>query len=269
MKIVNKVCGVSISLFLILLISNSLAAQTNSFYVYFKQNGKRFNITEKKIELKKEPFQIYIEYTVPVDIIVSASIKEATYNQALRGKLLYQIPGLQPKEKPQSFFQNANTINLTDDEPSVWYKSDTDGEKELKNSEGRFICQRNIEKLYDVDEQMILNVKDMHYYIQMVFVYAEKDEDGELMEIGREPVKIKWVEFYDDETNLYERKKKISGKEKIRIAEQNLKQKQRLERKEKKALDKLDKMKLKKEEKDKRKLEKEKKKIEEMKTENA
>lgn len=255
--------------FIIIFISIKLIspAQTSSFYIYFVQNDRRINISEEKIVLKKEPFRIYLEYTKPIDVIVSASDKPSAYNAAMKGKLLDQIPGLQCSVEIEPFFLNKNTVNLTSEQPYLWRKNSTHGEIGFKNSEGRFVCYREIDRLYLMNENKIYNVNDINNNIFFVFIYAEKEDNDDFLEIQREMVKIKWVEFYEDETKSYERKKKATGKEKIRIAKQELKQKQRMEKKEKKAIEKLEKKKKKaierKLKKEKKRDEKEKKKLEE------
>ncbi len=252
MKTVNNIGRLSAFAVLFCFIGINAFCQTNSFYVYFKQNDKRVNIKEEKVELKKEPFRIYIEYTEPVDILINSASKGTTYNNAQKGKLLNYIPGFSKEKKIESFFLNDNTINLTEEIPTVWAKNKTHGEKDLKTSDGRYVCFRNIEKLYLIDKKRIFKIKDFKKDLYLVFIYAEKDKEGERMEIQREIVKIKWVESYDEDTKAYKRKKKATDKEKIRAAERRLKRKQKLEKREKKALEKLDKKKKKKGEKKKK-----------------
>lgn len=262
MRLVNNIVRPVTFVVLFGFLSINAFSQTNSFYVYFKQNDKRVNIKKEKVELKKESFEIFLEYTEPVDVLINSASKGSTYNQAMNGKLLYYMSGFTEEENIESFFLNDKTINLTEDKPTVWPKNETHGEKGLKTPDGRAVCSRNIEKLYSIDDQRIYKVEDFKKDLYLVFIYVEKDKDGERMEIQRELVKIKWVESYEEETKSYQRKKKVEGKSKIRIAEQNLKNKQKSKKKEEKALKKLDKKKKKKEEKEKKKAEKMKKKKE-------
>ncbi len=253
MKNVNKIfiaAGLMISL------NFQVFSQTNSFYVYFKQGEKRINIAENKVELKREPFQIFIEYIKPADIIVSTATEGQTYRLASKGNLMPQIPGFSNQIKPQSFFLNKDIINLTDELYTIWYKTDTHGEQNLKNSDGRFICYRNIEKLYDIEEKRIFKLQDFEKDIYLVFIYTEKDQEGEMVEIQRETVKIDWVDLYDENTKAYLRQKKQEDKARIKDAEQSLKHKQKIAEKEEKALKKLEKKKLKKDKKLKKEAEK-------------
>ncbi len=252
MKNVNNSGRTLTFIVLLVFIGINAFSQTNSFYVYFIQNDKRINIKEEKVELKKEPFRIYMEYTEPVDILINSASKGTTYNYAQKGKLLNYIPGFSKEKKIESFFLNDNTINLTEEIPTVWSKNKTHGEKDLKTSDGRYICFRNIEKLYLIDKKRIFKIKDFKKDLYLVFIYAEKDKEGERMEIQREIVKIRWVEIYDEDTKAYKRKKKATDKEKIRAAERRLKRKQKFEKREKKALEKLEKKKKKKGEKKKK-----------------
>lgn len=231
------------------LISLNAFSQTNSFYVYFKQNDKRVNIKDAKVELKKGPFKIYMEYTEPISILINSASKGTTYNQALKGKLLSYMPGFSQDKTVESFFFNDKTINLTELNPTIWPKNETHGEKNLKTEDGRCVCSRNIERLYSIENQRIYKIEDFEKYLYLVFVYTEKNKEGERMEIQRELVRIKWVDSYEEDTKGYKRKKKTDDKSKIREAKYKLKKKQKREEKEKKALEKLDENKKKKEKK--------------------
>ncbi|MCF6365783.1 MAG: hypothetical protein L3J35_06220 [Bacteroidales bacterium] len=231
-------------------------AQTNSFYVYFKQNNKRINIENAKIELKKQPFTIFVEYTQPLDLFVNASYKSNTYNQAKVGKLMFFIPAFSETNNLETFFRNKGTINLYNEKATIWEKGKTDAEEIQKTDAGRFLAYRNIEKIYSPEHKNFKNIKDVQFDLNMVFIYAEKDEDGGFQEIQREFVKIKWTKNYDEETKNYERQ--IAKKEKIKKAQalRDLKNKQKSEKKEEIRLKKIEDKKKKGEEKRKKKNEK-------------
>jgi len=257
MTTVNKLIKPLIAILLIgTMTITQTNAQTNSFYVYFKQNNKRINIKDSKVELKKIPFTIYIEYTEPVNLLVSASYKSGTYNQAKAGKLMFFIPAFSETKNLEPFFKNKNTINLYENKSMIWEKGKTDANEIQKTEAGRFLAYRNIDKIFSTEHENLQNIKDVEFDLNMVFLYGEKDEEGDFQEIQREPVKIKWVESYDEETKTYERQK--AQKEKIRKAqaERNLKNKQKLEEKEEKRLKKIEEKKKKTEEKLKKKNEK-------------
>jgi hypothetical protein len=253
MKRVNKYLLAAI---LLSIFGTTLFSQTNSFYVYFKQGDKRINILENKVELKKEPFQIYIEYLTPADIYVNAATEGQTYRFALAGKLMSQIPGFATNIKTESFFLNKEIINLSDERYCVWYKTDTHGEQNMKTPDGRYICYRSIKKLYLIKEKRIFNIQDFEKDIYMVFIYTEKENSGEQLEVQRELVKINWVNLYEENTKTYLRQKKIEDKSKINRAKNDLKRKQRLEEKEVNALKKLEENKIKRDEKMKKEAEK-------------
>jgi hypothetical protein len=248
----------------VLFFSNILLfAQTNSFYVYFKQGEKRINIEDYQVELKREPFQIFIEYTNPIDIWINSSSSQGNFLKASKGVLYYQIPGFSGVNDPESFFLNTNTITLDENRHFIWKKSDTHGNLNYKDEKGRYVCFIDIKYLMEVEDAKVYKIEDFEKNIFMVFIYPEKDKDGEYIEIQREIVKIKWVDLYDENTKAYQCQKKQLDKSKIAEAKQELKRKQKLAKKEEKALKKLEEKKLKKEEKEKKIEEKEKKKSKE------
>lgn len=258
MKTVNKTTKKLSAVILILAILpfHNIIGQ-NSFYVYFKQDGKRINIKKDKVELKKKPFTIYLEYIEPVDVYINASNKIKTYLQAQKGKLVFQMSAFDNFDKSEDFFLNKGTINLFKEKTLIWKKGETEGEKMKKTNKNHYVVHKFIEKLYSVDDKRMMYVKDIDkMMLYMVFVYGDKDSDGDLQEIQREIVKVKWVSAYKEETKNYARQKKIEGKTKIRQAKRNLKQKKRFEKREEKRLKKIEAKKLKKAEKDKKKKDK-------------
>ncbi len=232
-------------------------AQINSFYVYFKQNDKRVNIKDAKVELKNQPFQIFVEYTEPLDLFVSASYKSGTYNQAKTGKLMFQMPAFYETKNLESFFMNPGTINLFTDKSMIWKKGNTDGEEISKTEGGRFLAYRNIEKLYSTEHKNLQNLKDVQYDLSLVFIYAENDEEGDFQEFQRELVKVKWVKSYDEDTKSFERQKTQKEKQRKAQIEQNKKGKEKLEKKEEQRLKKIEEHKEKGKTKDEKSLEKE------------
>ncbi len=255
MKTVSKVSTklALIVLLLIIIPLQNIIGQ-NSFYVYFKQDGKRINIKKNKVELKKKPFTIFVEYIQPVDLYINASNKAKTYNQAQKGKLLFEMSGFNNIKDSEDFFVNKGTINMFKEKTQIWKKGKTEGGEMIKTEKNHFVVKKYIEKLYSVDEKRMMYVKDIDkMLLHMVFIYAEKDSDGEFQEIQREIVKIKWVNIYNEETKSYARMKKIEGKAKIRQAKRNLKLKKRNIKREAKRLKKLEAKKIKNKRKEKKK----------------
>ncbi len=265
MTTVNKKIK-TLSIIVLIMISLSLqktVAQINSFYVYFKQNDKRVNIKNAKAELKNQPFQIYVEYTEPLDLFVSASYKSGTYNQAKAGKLMFQMPAFYETKNLESFFMNTGTINLFSDKSMIWEKGKTDGEEVSKTEAGRFLAFRNIEKVYSTEHKNLQSLKDVQYDLNLVFIYAENDEDGDFQEFQRELVKVKWVKSYDEDTKSFERQNTQKDKQRKAQIEHNKKNKEKLENKEEQRLKKIEEHKLKVKLKDEKSLQKELKKKEE------
>ncbi len=250
---------------LILLISGffgKIIAQ-ESFYVYFMQNGKRINVKESKVELKKQAFDIYIEYTAPMNLLVSASLDSKTWHAAKKGKLLYNLPVFkETKSERPTIFDFDATLLLNPKIAFSWKKNQTDSIIGLKSEKGRTINIKKVKNLYSVADSVNISPREFKKDLYLVFIYAEKDKTGEQIEIQRELVKISWVKKYKEETKAYEHKKKVLAKDKVRAAKQQLKRKQKLAKKEEKRLKKLEKDKQKRLEKQKKKVSKNKEKTE-------
>lgn len=256
----NSINKLAIILIAVTLFSTQKSySQVNSFYIYFSQNGKRINIKDAKVELKKAPFKMYAEYIKPVDLLVSTSDKAKTYNKAKKGKLMFEMEAFQNSKEHKNLFSEKGTLSVYEKSYSVWKKSETDGNKNFKSKKNHFIVSKNIDKVIDAEDNETIALKDIKKKLYFVFIYAKKDKEGDYQEIQRELVKIKWVDDYYEDTKAYARKKKQADKLKIKQAERQLKRKQKLAKQEAKRLKKLEEHKIKKAEKEKEKSEKEKK----------
>ena len=246
-----------ILVFLIIFFNGNTFAQ-ESFYVYFMQNGKRINVKESKIELKKMPFEIYTEYTAPLDLLVHASLDSKTWHAAEKGKLIYEIPVFnENKKKRPSIFDFDGTLIVNPDQCFLWEKNQSDTVADLKSKKGRKINIKKVKNLYSVKDSTALYPQNYEKKLYLIFIYTVNDKDGERIEIQREIIKINWVNKYKEETKSYKHKKKVSAKDKVRYAEQNLKRKQKTMKKEEERLKKLEKDKEKRLAKQKMKAEKE------------
>ena len=244
---------------LIVLVSGlfgTLKAQ-ESFYVYFMQNGKRINVKESKIELKKQAFDIYVEYTGPMDLTVHQSLDSKTWHAAQKGKLLNTMTVFNEtkKEKP-TIFDFDGTLVLNPATTFLWKKNQTDSIPGLKTKKGRKINIKKVKNLYSVTDSVNISPPLFDKSLYLVFVYTIKDKTGDRIEIQREVVKINWIKKYEEETKSFEHKKKIKAKEKIRYAKQSLKRKQKSAKKEEQRMKKLEKDKEKRVQKEKEKKEK-------------
>jgi hypothetical protein len=250
MKAVNRII---LALIIALLAGNvNLCAQTNSFYVYFKQKDKKMNIKKAEVHLLKEPFKIYVEYTARFDLLVHASVKNNVYKDAADGKLLFALTDQMNKNEPLSFFKQKHVIETDHNNCRIWKKDDSDCDSIQKIGD-RYLSVKNVDKL-DIEKEIkggddgegsasSFQINEMKDDLYLIFIYAEKQKNGDIQEVQREVVKVKWVKAYDEDTKKYQREKKRKDKSKVREAKAKLKYKQRIEKKGKKAIEKLEKKK--------------------------
>lgn len=234
---INK-CFAFIILFLMIFSTQKGIAQTNSFYVYFEQNGKRINIQKEKVELKKQAFTMHVEYTEAVDLFVNVSTNPKTYLKTKKGRLMYSLPAFSNLDNLESMFSKKNVLYLSKTKTQIWKKEETDAKKLTTTKRKNVVVNKTVDKLFSTKRNKTILPRDYSKDIYLVFIYAEKDKSGDYHEVQRELVKINWVKTYEEDTKTYARKKKIEGKQKIRQAKRNLKRKQKLAKKEKKRLEK-------------------------------
>ncbi len=217
------------------------AFSQEAFYVYFMQNGKRINIEDAKVELKKQAFTLFTESTAPIDLFFHASSSPKIWNAAKKGKLLHFMPIFNPENMDNSgIFKDKDCLILKSETAFLWKKNQSD-KSVHKTAQGRFVQQKNINKIYSTEDQAYIKLVDNNKSLFLVFMYAPEDKKGERFEIQREAVKIKWVNKYKEETKAYAREKRAEKKAQAQLHKQKLKKQKKAEKKEKAVLEKLEK----------------------------
>lgn len=174
-----------------------LTSDTDKTYtITIEQNSEQKIIINNTVELKPGPFDIVLELSEPMGLIINASFSKKTFKLALKNKHLDKLPGFQETGMSEGFFNEDKEIFISDNAPNYWYY-DTENENRFNSFEkvGKsIICKRTIENLYEPRTSTSIKTIDNTKPIYLVFMsYKRGNKVTDRIEVQREYLKIKWI----------------------------------------------------------------------------
>lgn len=166
------------------------------FYVYFFQDGKKIDIVNSTVNLKKGPFKIVLELNDKMIIGVNSSFKQKSYLKSKDGNLIENIKGFKNSIQKDSLKNKNNSLILSEDSYSSWYyNSETDNNfSSTILDDNKILCVKEFKTLFDLKESEVLQIKDTKKKIYMTFIsFNINTKTGEIEENMREAVKIQWL----------------------------------------------------------------------------
>ncbi len=231
MKPVNKL----IFLLTLLICSHTTYAQNNSFYVKFEQNGRRIYDKNGKVELKKDPFTIIIEYIgKPFDLKVHTSVHPKVYKRLKDGKLVRETaPFAKERKDAPDFFTQEKVLPFNSEDNYFLWKQNNLKSIDPKHAK----AFKNVEKLQINGE--ILPLAEMKKNIYLTFVYTEPEPSGDFVEVQRETFVLHRVNTYKHETKAYRKELQRKKMRRQKEQEKQRKEQEKINRKDKQRLEKL------------------------------
>lgn len=167
-----------------------------AFNVTIEQNGKQQKIEDNQVILHKGAFEIVIEMSEPMGILVNASFDDKTFKLASNNKHLDKLPGFEETGMAEGLLNTDKEILLSEKAPSYWFY-DTEEENRfnsIKKLETSIICKRTIENLFDTETSTRIKVTDVNKTIYLVFIsYKKGAEITDQIEVQRQSIAIEWA----------------------------------------------------------------------------
>jgi len=169
---------------------------TKVFYVYFFQDGKKIDIVNSTVTLKKEPFKIIVELNDKMIIGVNSSFKQKSYLKSKDGRLIEEINGFENSIKTDSLKAENTSLILSEDSYSYWYyntKTDNNFSSTILD-DNKILCVKEFKTLFDMKDSELLQIKDTKKKIYMTFIsFNINTKTGEIEENMREAIKVQWL----------------------------------------------------------------------------
>lgn len=177
------------------------AKAADAFSVAVEQDGRRVEIVDHEVILKKAPFALIITFSGPDTIMVNASEYPDSFELAATGSPLNELPGFTSlffAPYTEGAFNADKVLLLSKTAPQYWfYNTPTfhrfDG---IENVNGRLACRRTIAALYLEEERQTVPIEKFSGDT-LYFVFVKAARPRATMpdcEFHRECIKISFIE---------------------------------------------------------------------------
>lgn len=169
----------------------SMSLKENDFHVIIEQDGKIIESNNGVVTLDKRPFTFVFEFNEPMGLLVNGSFEETTYKLATRGGKRSKLPGFQNTGMAEGLLNPEKEILISNESPSYWFYDDSENHRfnSIETVDGKLLCRRIIENLYNVDAQTNIKVENVSKPLYVTFISYKESQ-----EIKREWIKIEWKE---------------------------------------------------------------------------
>lgn len=177
------------------------AVTAGTFSVAVEQGGRRVEIVDHEVILRKAPFALIVTFSGPDTIMVNASQYPASFELAATGRPLNELPcfnALFFSPYIEGAFNEDKVLLLSKTAPQYWfYNTPTfhrfDG---VENVNGKLACRRTIAALYLEEERRTVPIEKFQGDT-LYFVFVKAARPRVTMpdyEFHRECIKISFVE---------------------------------------------------------------------------
>ena len=188
------------NIFFILILTAFIAkerkkAVKKSFNISIQQHGKSVPVSKNEVMLDRFAFDIVIEFSEPMGVLVNVSFNNKTFMHASQSMPLDELPGFQETGMAEDLLNRNKEIFVCNSAPSYWfYDSDTEHRfNSVKKSNSGIICKRTIQNLYDVDSKINTKILDIGKELYLVFIsYEPGKEITDRVEVQRQYLTVKW-----------------------------------------------------------------------------
>ena len=166
----------------------SLSAQDPKFSVSIEQNRKTLTADGDKISLQSAPFNIVLDFSEPMSILIGAYFTSEDYELAKKGTPKSEIPSFVGGGMADYPFNEKKLIMVAPDAVGAWYyESDEQHsfDEVVKKDDGSLTCIRRIENIDDVYGEWT-PIREISKPLYLVIITSKFDEDYNEIEIQRE-----------------------------------------------------------------------------------
>jgi hypothetical protein len=166
--------------------------------ITIEQDGNVIDIIDDTAEIRRTKFSFKIKFLQPESLLVNASFKSETFNNAKEGLPLADLSGFKNTGIAEDLFNRESAIYLSKDSPNFWYYSDDLDHRftsVLKTEDG-YICSRDVSCIIDLDgtgeKTDLIKIKEKAIYL--VLIKIEWNESfSKMIEKSRKVIKLKFL----------------------------------------------------------------------------
>lgn len=167
------------------------------FSAYVVQDGKRLNINQHIVKVKRKPFDIVVDMPDKEGVFVSIAFNRKTYKAALDNVLWTDLLGFQNTALPELWGNPKGELLVSDFSPYYWYIDSKIFHKftDYDRINNRYICHRRVEVLYDMDVHKYRPLDKIGMSLYLTFIkFKPEGDNARAEELMRHEFKIQWVD---------------------------------------------------------------------------
>ncbi len=167
------------------------------FMAYIVQDGKQIPIENHIAKVKKAPFKVVVDMPDKTGVFVNISNEGGTFHSGLKNVSASKLKGFS-KPAIYEYWKNSNKeLLISKTKPNFWF-IETAAKSRFSSYEkvnGRYICSREVEQLYDVDLHKKVPLGEVKGDVYFTFIKFEANgENIRNRELMRHNFKIKWID---------------------------------------------------------------------------
>jgi hypothetical protein len=187
---------------LLSLLTFSKSEENPAYKVFFHQEGKKIEVVDHEVSLKKKPFEIEIEMSKKMGIFVHSSFKSKTYKMAIKNEHIGKLEVFNEKGMIEEKHNPDKTLLINDDAPSYWFYSSEENnrfDKTVKDEYSHQVnCFRTVKTMVKPNSNEIIEVEEAFEPVYMVFMVTEVGNNSiDKIEVQREAIKVNWIDKGD------------------------------------------------------------------------
>lgn len=167
------------------------------FFIHFFQDGKKIEIENSTIFLRKAPFKMVVEFNQEMGVALNASFSINNYINMRDGKLLENIKGFDNIYEQKT--DTARKFIVSDKSFSYWFfvsKENNNFDTHIIRN-GKIVGITEFKSLYDIDKNKNIFLANINRKIYLSFVSYNTEKNGDKTEFQREIFKIQWLKDKD------------------------------------------------------------------------
>lgn len=164
---------------------------------YVVQDGKQIPIENHVALVRKAPFKIVVDMPDRNGVFVSISKEASTFQSGLKNIPASKLKGFSEPAIFEYWKNSSNELLISKTKPNFWFIESAAKSRfsSYEKVNGRFICSRDVQHLYDVDLHEEISLSEVKGDLYLTFIKFEVEGDNaRSRELMRHNFKIKWME---------------------------------------------------------------------------
>lgn len=158
------------------------------------QHGRKLQQVSNTYELSKESFDIRIEFSKQLNLMISADYRGGLYDQIQRGTPFTELQGFRLFGMAEGLRNKKRSIALSNEFPNVWFYDNPEENRcnEVIETPNRLTCVRTIKNIFFEENRKTIPIGEYsHSFIYMsLFPYDYESKTRKFTQLGEQSFRL-------------------------------------------------------------------------------